>query len=260
MWHGLLHATGGKLVLDKCFWYMVDFKWQNQQWKYKTSTELSGKIHVMINENERITIPRLETSEARRTLGGRLAPDGNNETEAQYLQEVAVEWARKMARTKLNRADAKFSLRQVLVPKLLYPLTTTDFLKEQCYTILKPILVSALLTMGINQHFPQAVVHGPQSHQGLEIPNLFMEQICAHIMTLLRFGSQHQDPTGHLIHINAEAFLLEAGLAGMPIGIYKYMTPSWFTKTWYQCKLLQIKISTDMKDFEVPRQGNVELM
>ena len=97
MWHGLLCATGGKLVLDKCFWYMVDFKWQNKQWKYKTSTELPGKIHVTINQNKRITIPRLETSEARRTLGVRLVLDGNDETEAQYLQEVAVEWAKKMA-------------------------------------------------------------------------------------------------------------------------------------------------------------------
>jgi len=65
MWHGLLWATGGKLVLEKCFWYMVDFKWQNQQWVYKKLTELPGKIHVTINQNERITIPRLETLEAR---------------------------------------------------------------------------------------------------------------------------------------------------------------------------------------------------
>jgi len=28
MWHGLLRATGGKLVPEKCFWYLVvDFKW-----------------------------------------------------------------------------------------------------------------------------------------------------------------------------------------------------------------------------------------
>jgi len=44
MWHSLLCTTGGKLVPDKCFWCMVDFKWQNQQWKYKNSTELPGKI------------------------------------------------------------------------------------------------------------------------------------------------------------------------------------------------------------------------
>jgi len=110
MWHSLLWATGGKLVPDKCFWYMIDFKWQNQQWAYKNLVELPGKIHVTINQNEKIIIPRLETLEARRTLGIQLVPDSNDEMEAQYLQEVAVEWARKMARSTLSRADAEFSL------------------------------------------------------------------------------------------------------------------------------------------------------
>jgi len=31
MWHGLLQATGGELVPEKCFWYLVDFKWANHQ-------------------------------------------------------------------------------------------------------------------------------------------------------------------------------------------------------------------------------------
>jgi len=118
--------------------------------------------------------------------------------------------------------------------------------------------------MGINRHFPRAVVHSPKSHQGLEIPNLFMEQICAHITTLLQFGSQHQDPTGHLLHVNAEAFQLEAGLAGeifnMPIRIHNYMTTSWFTETWYQCRLLDIEISNNIRDFETPRHRDIELM
>jgi len=44
MWHGLLHATGGKLVPEKYFWYLIDFKWTNQQWKYKNIVELQGQI------------------------------------------------------------------------------------------------------------------------------------------------------------------------------------------------------------------------
>jgi len=46
MWHGLLRATGGDLVPDKCFWYLIDFKWQNQQWKYKSNAEAQGQISV----------------------------------------------------------------------------------------------------------------------------------------------------------------------------------------------------------------------
>jgi len=32
LWHGLLQATGGDLVPAKCFWYLIDFKWEQGQW------------------------------------------------------------------------------------------------------------------------------------------------------------------------------------------------------------------------------------
>jgi len=65
MWHGLLCATSGELVPEKCFWYMIDFKWQNQQWRYKTTAELKGQISITLNQTNCIMIPRLKTFEAR---------------------------------------------------------------------------------------------------------------------------------------------------------------------------------------------------
>jgi len=32
--HKLLQATGGDLVSNICFWYLIDFKWQNLVWSY----------------------------------------------------------------------------------------------------------------------------------------------------------------------------------------------------------------------------------
>jgi len=37
-------------------------------------------------------VPCLKMSEARRTLGVRIAPDGNNKAKARHLTEVAMEW------------------------------------------------------------------------------------------------------------------------------------------------------------------------
>jgi len=33
IWNSLLKVMGGKLVLEKCLWYLIDFKWANKQWK-----------------------------------------------------------------------------------------------------------------------------------------------------------------------------------------------------------------------------------
>jgi len=137
-------------------------------------------------------------------------------------------------------------------------------MEEQCYEIIKPVLASALPAMGINRHFPRAVAYGPRSHQGLDIPNLYTEQLSAHILTLLWFGPQTSDPTGYLINMNVEAFQLEAGLGGpifqMPVDIMAYMTDSWFTQTWYQCHLLQIEILTTATVLERPWEGDKEIM
>jgi len=101
MWHGLLQATGGELVPEKCFWYLIDFNWINYKWQYKRDMELPGQLSIE-QEHGKIIIPQLETSKACRTLGVRIAPDGNNQMEAHHLQGVVVEWASHMARANLT--------------------------------------------------------------------------------------------------------------------------------------------------------------
>jgi len=129
---------------------------------------------------------------------------------------------------------------------------------------MKPALSKALPVMGINRHFPRAVAHGPKSHQGLVIPNLFTEQIIAHITTLLRYGPQGDDPTGQLLQANLEAFRVETGLSGQLFGqpeeVLPCLTSTWITHTWTQCRKLDIDIMMDGPDFELPRQNDRELM
>jgi len=117
-----------------------------------------------------------------------------------------------MAAAQISQEVAEFSIRQVLYPKLHYPLIATTLSKLQCQQILKPVLNQGLPVLGINRHFPRAVAHRPWKFQGLNIPNLYMEQVVIHLLTLLRFGVQNDDPTGQLLRANGEALCMEAGL------------------------------------------------
>jgi len=150
MWHRLLQATGGELVPEKCFWYLIDFKWTNKEWQYKSLQELMGQLSIKQGSAGKIIIPHLKADEAHRTLGVRIAPDGNNRAEAQHLTGMAIEWAKHMASAHLTRAEAEFSLQQVLLPKLTYALQATTFGEQQCMEIMKPVLNKALPVMGIN--------------------------------------------------------------------------------------------------------------
>jgi len=45
-WEGLLATTGDALVLEKCFWYLLEFKQYNGQWKCSASTKILDKIQI----------------------------------------------------------------------------------------------------------------------------------------------------------------------------------------------------------------------
>jgi hypothetical protein len=45
-WEGGLQATGGAIVPEKSFWYLVDFKWSSENWRYCSSTETAANLTV----------------------------------------------------------------------------------------------------------------------------------------------------------------------------------------------------------------------
>jgi len=128
-------------------------------------------------------------NEARRTLGVRITPNSNWETELQYLLLVTSDWKVRMAAAKLTPTDATFSLKNVIFRKLHYPLVTTTFSRKQCEKIMLPILQQGPPQAGVIRTFPRALVlivaHGPMDYGGLDIPHLFTEQIITHIHTIL---------------------------------------------------------------------------
>ncbi len=264
LWHGLLQATGGDLVPEKCFWYLIDFAWENKGWHYKTWNDRDRILQIPQQDGTPVTIPRLLTSEARRTLGVRLAPDGNNNAEYAHLREEAIQWRNHMATATLSRAAADFSIRQVLLPKLRYPLVATTFTEAQCQAIMQPVLQQSLPALGVNRNYPRAVAHGPVIYQGLNLPNLYSEQLITHITTLLKYGSQNEDPTGTLIRACGETMRLEAGVSGplfhISPNLSVCMTDTWMSQCWHRCVQRGIFINTDIQDFALPRQRDRPLM
>jgi len=244
-WAGLLRATGGALVPDKCFWYYIHNTWKNGAWQYvRNPTE---RAMLVPNDNNALhPIPELPPSEARRTLGVRLAPDGNNRDKLRYLVDVARSWHTSMSGAKVMHAAAEFGLRQVILRKLDYPLVATTFTQKECQSIMSPILTTGLPAAGLTRTLPQALVHGPWQWGGLNIPNLHTEQTTKHIHMLLKFGQQLTDTTGCLIQATAEAFRLEAGFTGwiieFPINVFSYVTPTWISQTWEVCNQHKIQV------------------
>ncbi len=144
-------------------------------------------------------IPRLDTSDARQTLGVRLAPDSNNKAEFLHLQEETLTWKQHMLTAKLSRSAADCGIQQVLMPKLCYPLVVMTFTEAQCIGIMQPVLQQGLPALRVNCNFPRVVTHGLVAYQGLNLPDLYVKQIISHILTVLKFGNLFANPTRTLI-------------------------------------------------------------
>ena len=81
-WEGGLRATGGAIVPEKSHWYLIDFEWTQGRWRYASQKDKPADLYVRDAWGNQQKLQCLKPSEAKRTLGVRLAPDGNNREEA----------------------------------------------------------------------------------------------------------------------------------------------------------------------------------
>jgi len=92
-WAGCLQVTGGNIKPSKSFWYLIDWKWTGQNWKYLNSEEAPGELFITTETGERITLARYEPSQSNPTLGLHLAMDGNQKGHKSYLRKEAENFA-----------------------------------------------------------------------------------------------------------------------------------------------------------------------
>jgi hypothetical protein len=69
LWEGRIRATGGAIVPEKSHWYLIDFKWQQGNWRYVTEIEVPAQLCVRDYDGNVAALERLSVFDARRTLG-----------------------------------------------------------------------------------------------------------------------------------------------------------------------------------------------
>jgi len=84
------------------------------------------------------------------------------------------------------------------------------------------------------------------------------------ITTLLQYGPNTDNVMGNMIRFNAEAFRMELGVTGQvfdaPAALGPGITESWIKATWLDMVNHDIHVMLDIPDFQVPREGDQEIM
>jgi hypothetical protein len=207
-WEGGIRATGGALVPEKSYYYVIDSVWEKEAWRYATIEECPGELSIRdVDGDNRVTIARLDIHESREALGVWNSPDGKNTTEFLKLKQKSKQWAENIRIGHLRRDDAWEAMNTTILRSLDYPLMATTLSEEECRKIISPVLLVALPRSKVQRRMPRQLVHGPLSRQGLAVSSLFTNQLIQHLQACLRHGGRNTI-TGQLLQSSGENLIL----------------------------------------------------
>ena len=166
-WEGGLRATGGAIVPEKSFWYLLDYKWDGHHFKYRTQTDMPGQLTVRDQHGHRIPLRRHEPHHAEKTLGVFVALDGNQEAEYDYLLEHSKTFADQLKPQRIARNNAMYAFQASFLKTIEYPMIATMLTEKDWRGIMRPALEISLRKAGMASTFPRAVLYGPELYQGI---------------------------------------------------------------------------------------------
>ena len=223
MWDRLMEVTGAALAPDKCWWYLVDFKWNNGRWSYSDEGHCLG-LEVRNRDGVTEKLKYLTCDIAKEMLGVYIAPDGNQSKQMEVMRKKAVTWGNYMKEGSLRHYESWVTLNTTIIKSLEYPLAATTLSQSELRHIVSPAINSGLHCSGFGKHFPRSILYAPYSAQGMALPNLFHTQSIRHVKDIVDQTWRHT-PSSKFLLCNLESVKLEAGIDG-------YLFESTLPITW----------------------------
>jgi hypothetical protein len=191
IWTELLAATGGKLELTKCFYYVLHWKFDNEGVaSHMTKAELEEPgVQIRLIEPGEVQATETEIthhdcSTAHWTLGMQKTPIGNQDEQLKKLQEKSNQIAQAVKASLLSQTEAMAAWKTMYIPAVAYPTVATYFQEADLTNIKNKALMVFLPKMGYSQHTARAVVYGPEECGRIGIKNLYVEQSIKQIKAL----------------------------------------------------------------------------
>ena len=261
LWEGLLKATGGALAPEKSYWYLIEVIRTNGKWGYAPASQNPYEMYL---QGGTFTNTRLQPYQAREAIGIMIRPDGKMHDELKLLKKKANEWSDNVRTKRFHPSEAWYCLTATIMKTLEFPLMATTFTHDQCKTILRPILKSALNLCGVQKKIPRKLLHGSLRTRGLNLPDLYWTQLVEHIQAILRH--MHRDtPSRDLHEENMDLVQFHIGSAvtfwDLPFEEYGSLAPEgWMKHTWKAIDSTQLSIKGPDLGIQGQRDKDISLM
>jgi hypothetical protein len=101
-----------------------------------------------------VELERLEVTEARKTLGVKTSPRGDNMAHFEHMLEASHKWEAQINASNLRQMDACLELHSIIWKTLEYPITFTTLTEKQCEQIVRQAMSAGLAKSRICRPFP----------------------------------------------------------------------------------------------------------
>jgi hypothetical protein len=169
--------------------------------------------------------------EARKTLGFKTAPTGDNTAQFDHMLQKSQKWAAQINESNLRQMDAWLALRSTIWKTMEYPLTYTALTEKQCEHIMRPEMSAGLAKSHICRSFPTLLLHAGSEALGACLSRLFTVQGIARMRTLVSH-SPGGSITSLLLRAAMEEAPQEAGCGPSPWHPEGKAVLQVITKTW----------------------------
>ena len=94
-----LFSTGEELALHKCYWYLVEWRWDPDGTpRIAIFEEAQGEMKLTKGyELSRELIQRLECTDSQRTIGVKISPSGEQGTQFRHVMKQTRTFSKKLA-------------------------------------------------------------------------------------------------------------------------------------------------------------------
>ena len=256
-------TSGGSLNLKKCFYYFVGFEWTGTAWRYKTNTEFAVDPVLITpttlsDDAPPQVVQWCEATEAQRTLGAFLAPDGSCNRQMDILYGHLGAWTKCLRNINQTNVHAKWlSYTTVFLKKILYPLIGHGCTEADLHPIQQQVDREVLHLLCLNEHFPRAVLHAPHLYGSLGCATIHAQHVVEKLILFLHH-IREQGQISETLWTSMSTTQLECGVStpffSLSADIWApLVTPTWITHLWQECIVRDIQVRFHTELFWTPK-------
>jgi hypothetical protein len=253
-WATLLQATGGNLKPEKCYWYLLSYKFVQGRALLKPLREINHfQLKLPQPQSEDVIIQLKDPTEASEVLGVWTSLTSSGITQLKHMISKGQKWGNRVLHSPLQPAEVWHSFKTQALPSVKYGLLPLMSSRQEVDKTFSSWYYSLLPALGVNRNIAKAWRTLPQQYQGLGLPQMSLEKLAVSLHYLQRHWGTQQS-TGKFLRCVFELCQLETGLAGnflnRDYNTYGCLaTHSWFKVLWEYMQYYGTKI--DLEDVTI---------